>query len=170
MLSLEDFVKQAKLEMPPPSPLQNILRTLERKPKNPKFQWTNKQNAWVRDLDSMEIGKLGEEIAVIYFGGKRTNSVHAGYDIDAVDKKIEVKTCSMRISNNYPLYNWQQIRIDDRYSHLALIAIQPEEVRCFLIPQSEVPFNKLKKQKNSDTFDYPTRKLENKWFTSYEIK
>lgn len=174
-----DWLRKFVNSVPKPSPtrLQLALGRLKRDPKIKSSLWRGSANEWVTLLGNSEKGRLGEDLAIEALGGARTSRNSKGYDIDFNGMRIEVKTCAMRITpDGYPLFNWMQIRDQDPYTHLCLIAILPESVRMFLIPRDAVPSDAKRRShgkqgEQSRMFEIPTRKIENLvWLMQYEVK
>lgn len=171
---LREFV--ASVPKPTPTRLQLVLGKLKRDPKKKDPRWLGSENEWVTLLTNAEKGRLGEDLAIAVLGGNRTRKNSVGYDIDHNSKRIEVKTCAMRVTpDGYPLFNWMQIRDQDPYTHLCLIAIFPNSIRMFLVPRDAVPSDAKRRShgkqgEQSKMFEIPTRKIENLgWLMQYEV-
>ena len=118
------------------------LQDLQHKTKS-AAEWAGSRNAWIRDLAPREKGSLAVSLYVEAFGGSALSDTSIGYDIDSGSLKIESKLSTRSYSGTNG-YVWLQIRDQDPYTHLWLVAVDVDTVRCFLVPRNSAEPHLLK--------------------------
>ncbi len=138
--------------------------------------WHKKPNAWYVDLSNTTRGTIAKELARNILGGTLLQGNIEGYDIFVNDQKIQVKTSSLQLRNEYPVLSWKQIRPNDPYTHILFIAVYPSDVRMFLVPRNDIPFSDLHqshggKRTSAKIYNIETRKTDElfSWMTKHEL-
>lgn len=100
--------------------------------------WVGARYEWFKALPSTDAGNVGEQIALEVLGGK-TVGRSSGYDVlSANNRRTEVKLCRRSFTKSN-VWSWKQIRRDDDYDDLCLIAVEPNDCRMFVIPRECIP-------------------------------
>ncbi len=163
--------------MTPKTP-QEILQELKYEP--PPTVWDYAPNKWIKALSSGDLGRIAENLVATLVNGRPTKNSTVGYDIDANEKRIEVKAASVSISNGYPVLSWKGIRGNDPYTHIGFVAFYTDNTRVFLVPRESIPAESLSPMNTSRTAEFAgamnhqihIRKIHNLpvWLTDHEIK
>lgn len=137
--------------------------------------WQGSPHAWIRDLAPTEKGDVAVDMYIGAFGGTKLTDNGAGYDIDAGGLRVEAKLSTRSYSNNNG-YLWQQIRPQDPYTHLWLIAVDVSAVRAFHVPRAVADAHLLK-QHGRDAGDENTYQIKTSsgnlipaWLADHETK
>jgi len=113
--------------------------------------WDASLNEQLFYLGNKAVGTVGEELIAVVLGGSRVKTVKAGYDVRVGKKLIEVKTARESFSATNVKWTWSQIRLDKQQTHLALIAISPEDIRGILLTKRQVDKLELLHQHSKDS-------------------
>jgi len=136
--------------------------------------WKGSRYGWFKELSGAEAGKLGERLVKAVLGGESVGR-STGYDIRlASGRRVEVKLCrrSYSVGN---VWSWKQIRREDEYDDLCLVAIDPEDARLFLVPRDQIPESALSNQHGRDgdgalsQIAWPKAVLP-EWILRHEVK
>jgi hypothetical protein len=101
-------------------------------------RWVNSKFEWTKALNNTEAGKVGERLAMSLLGGALMPRT-VTYDlVTDAGHSVEVKLCRQRFGSNTQ-WSWKQIRRSAYFTHLCLIAIEPNRARMFVIPRSRIP-------------------------------
>lgn len=100
--------------------------------------WVNARNGWIRALPNKKVGYAGECLIHGILGGTHHTDNSTGYDIETQDMRIEVKTSTLSFTGSN-VWTWNQVRPNDPYTHLCLVAVYPEDVRAFNVPKERIP-------------------------------
>jgi hypothetical protein len=134
--------------------------------------WAGKPNAWVRDLSAIRSSELGERLVLKVLGGSRPQGSENGYKVVQGDKYIEVRLATAGEMNGLPAIAWRNIRPAASFTHIAFIAVFPEDARMFLVPKSELPVDSLGVVKGSPgTYQLITRRVKElyPWMVRHEM-
>lgn len=117
--------------------LTNIIRELERDYvyENP---WVNTPYHWISIQPSTVKGKIGEDIVstcLNLIGYTSTKNQTPAWDLNVDDMRVEVK---LSLLNKTGLFKFLQIRPNDDYTHIALVAITHNSSDIYLIPKDEL--------------------------------
>ena len=102
------------------------------KPEEKYNEWVGSDFEWIVELDNIATGNLAENMYVSAFGGKIRTSKSLGYDIIDGDKNVEAKFSSYTYRGSLG-FQWNQVRKEDDYTHLFLVAVEYDSVRAFLL-------------------------------------
>lgn len=123
---------------------QDLLQTFRREARKRIWNWQGSPNEWCTNLSKKELGEIGELFIAKKLGAIRLNN-HLDSEVDLVcgDRRIEVKTACVSDSANpngtqYELFSWQHIRLEDEFTHLCLVLVYPDRIRCFLLERALV--------------------------------
>lgn len=138
--------------------------------------WVDAKNGWIRMLPNKNVGLVGEKLIHQVFGGTHHTDNSTGYDIEFGLMKIEVKTSTRSFAKGN-VWTWNQVRPNDPYTHLCLVAVYPDNVRAFNVPKDQIPEDVLWKQHGIGgdggiTTQIKWNQPDNfpDWMTAYEIK
>jgi hypothetical protein len=126
--------------------LDNIILKQRKKIINKKNIWLDSKFLWMKNLSATKKGSIGEEIVHDYLTHKGFNnhkSKGVEYDLTHLNQKIEVKTSML---NDTGYFKFLQIRTKDSYTHVALLCIEPNFSKLFIIPKNKI--TNLKPQHN----------------------
>ena len=117
--------------------LTNIISKLEKDYvyENP---WVNTPYYWISIQPSTVKGKIGEDIVSTYLnliGYTSTKNQTPAWDLNVDDMRVEVK---LSLLNKTGLFKFLQIRPNDDYTHMALLAITYNSSDIYLIPKDEL--------------------------------
>ena len=136
--------------------------------------WEDSRFEWLKALSGAEAGKIGERLARSLLGGEFVGR-NEGYDLRARNgRRVEVKLCRRSYSKSN-VWSWKQIRRDDEYDDLCLIAVEPDRARVFVVPVDHIPASALSNQhgrKGDGTLSqiaYPKDGFP-EWLLPFEIK
>jgi hypothetical protein len=154
--------------------LETILKEEENKLSKKKNIWKNSRYEFLKTLSATKKGSVGETIVKKILENRFKNvNKHIGneYDLTQSKKRIEVKTS---ILNDTGLYKFLQIRLDDNYTHVALLAIEPKSIRLFLVPKYELgglkPQHGGERQNNNIVYLGIKPNVLYKKYSKYEVK
>lgn len=100
--------------------------------------WANSEFEWLKNLSSTKKGSIGETVVKNFLLKKGQNvTKYKGleYDLTYLNEKIEVK---LSMLNNTGYFKFLQIRLDDSYTHIALLCIEPNISKVFIIPKNKL--------------------------------
>lgn len=100
--------------------------------------WKGQPNERVFMLGNKALGDLGENFVAAYFSGTKENDNRGGFDVKAGQMLIEVKTARKSFSDTNVEYSWNQIRLDKNHTHLALLAISPDDSWLYLLDKDSI--------------------------------
>jgi hypothetical protein len=120
----------------------------------PPSPWDGAQNEWVKRLSNHKKGQLAVALYRCLHGGEVTTNPGAG-DIRNGQLLVEAKL-STRSYSQANGYTWNQVRPNDAWTHLLLVAVDLASVRAFLIPRARIRPGELRHQHGgalgNDTF------------------
>ena len=130
-----------------PTPFDFLDTLKQQQPPKPKIKdrWTTAPLRWLKPLSRVALGRIGVQLYVAHFGGQIMDR-KATFDIHHGKKKIEAKLAlrSSQSNGQQFRYQWYTIRANDEWTHLWLVAVSFNSVRCFLVPRSEAELKKAK--------------------------
>jgi len=144
-------------------------------PEDERDHFTDSRFEWIWRMANASKGEVGERLIETLFDGTRVTEEDE-YDVVVGEQRHEVKLACLRARGTYA---WNQIRLGYDYTHLTLIAVNPEDIRIFVIPKDEVSETELMHQhggqeRDGDTYVYESKKrdwppywmLSNEWTES----
>ena len=147
--------------------LNKISSSLEKKYPNKSDRFTGSTNEWIKRHSNVMKGKIGEELMKTYLGADKANEKYE-YDLSLDDKNIEVKLSCL---NETGLFKWLNIRINDNYTHICLIGIEPENIEAYLVPKGDLLFlkNLAEGERGSGNIKYLGLKPSPPWLDKYRL-
>lgn len=109
-------------------------------------RWVGSPYAWVRELSPSQKGRLGEEMVrrlCRAAGCEVRAGSNPGHDLVVTggdwSVRVEVKFSTLNdIAAGEPYFQWLQLRPADDFEVVALVALAPRRMRCFLLGRNEV--------------------------------
>ena len=100
--------------------------------------WMGSEYEWIYSLPTTVKGKVGELICTKVFESKnckvsKNKKPHWDLNVDLL--RVEVK---LSMLNKTGYFKFLQIRPNDDYTHICLLAIEPMEANIYLIPKDKV--------------------------------
>lgn len=139
------------------------------KPEDETDHFTDSRFEWIWKMANASKGEIGERLIARVRNGTRVTDVEE-YDVVVGSEKHEVKLACLRARGTYA---WNQIRLDYDYTHLSLIAVNPEVIRIFIVPKNEIPEDRLNRQhggKNTDGDNYVYESKKRNWPPDWMLK
>jgi hypothetical protein len=146
--------------------IESILMDVKKEYPLNKTIFTDTKYEWIKNQSNVKKGKVGEDIIMKYLNANKSGKYE--YDLTLDNKKIEVKLSCL---NESGFFKWLNIRVCDDYTHLSLVAVEPNIVNLYLIPKDEVKYLKnlaLGERGDSD-IKYLGLKPNNEWLNEYKI-
>jgi hypothetical protein len=131
--------------------------------------WAGATLSWIRDLTNPGKGKVGANLIAGCFSQRSVRHVNRPeYDLLIDLHRVEVKLSCL---NDTGLFKWMQIRLQDNFTHLALVAVYPEDIKAYLIPREDLI--NLRPQhrghRGDGTITYLSAKPDEAWLRPYRI-
>lgn len=103
-----------------------------------KSPWDDVRYSWIRNQRPTHKGQTGTWIVWKYFSDRNRvvrQSRSPQYDLLVDLDRVEVK---LSCRNEDGSFKWLQIRPSDDFTHLALVAVDFDNIRGFLIPKDQI--------------------------------
>ena len=151
------------------NPVQQVLSQLKTHASDDL--WLDSPNLWTRQLDARALNELAVNIVMRLQGAVQVDETGLGFQLRRGASRLLVRICTQSRSGNRPYFVWRRIRPDQGFTHIAFVAIQPNDCRLFVVPLGEVPASALRPVKGSpEERQIFTSNLDDlPWLTSHEL-
>ena len=151
--------------------LQEELSRLYRPPSD--TLWDRTPNEWLKRLGTREASEVITRLACRLFGGSKVDDPEVGYKVKTSAARIEVRLATLGRMGGALALMWQRVSFPGPSTHLCLVAVYPDNVRVFLVPQEDLSTEALSTIKDSPgKFQLTTKRVDTfwPWLVRHEIK